>query len=242
MQTPFECPGSKSIRQPQPEFIKCPFCAYEVEIWTDEIKAICPKCKKTVLRDAQASCLEWCKYAKECVGDDTYNKFMQNRTGVFKNELLKELENYFGKDTKRINHAKKVMGYAEELLKCEKADLHIVIPASILHDVGIKIAEEKYGSAAGNLQEKEGPEIARKMLLKVGFNKEAIEEICEIIAHHHTPGKINTQNFKVLYDADWLVNLKDEVDANDKTKLKQMMDKVFLTNTGKKLAQEIYLV
>ena len=49
------------------------------------------------------------------------------------------------------------------------------------------------------------------------------------------------KNFKVLYDADWLVNLKDEVDTSDKERLKTMIDKVFLTDAGKKLAKKIYL-
>ena len=237
----FECPGSKNIRQPQPEYIKCPFCKAEVEIWTDEIKAKCPKCKETVAREAGLSCLEWCKYAKECVGDKVYNNYIANRAQTIRKELIKELEDYFGNDTKRINHAKKVLGYAEELLKEEKADWHIVIPASILHDVGIKAAERKYGSSAGNYQEELGPDIARKMLLNAGLKKEDIEEICQIIAHHHSPGKINTQNFKVLYDADWLVNLKDEVDTKDKEKLKKMIDKIFLTKSGKSLAEKTYL-
>lgn len=238
---PFECPGSKIIRQPQPEFIKCPFCSEEVEIWTDEIKATCPKCKKVIVRDQATSCLEWCSYAKECVGDEVYNNFMKNKAVTIKDKLIKELEDYFGKDTKRINHAKKVMGYAEELLKQEKADWHIVIPASILHDVGIKVAEEKYGSSAGHYQEKEGPVVARKILLKTGFTEKNIDEICEIIAHHHSPGKVNTQNFTVLYDSDWLVNLKDEFDTKDKEKLTKIIDKVFLTASGKELAKKIYL-
>ena len=74
----FECPGARAIRQPQPEFIPCPACRAEVEIWTDEIKAICPQCKKTVLRKQETSCLEWCKYAKECVGEEAYNNYMRN--------------------------------------------------------------------------------------------------------------------------------------------------------------------
>lgn len=238
---PFECPGSKTIRQPQPEFIKCPFCSEEVEIWTDEIKATCTKCKKVIVRDQGTSCLEWCSYAKECVGDEIYNNFMKNRAVTIKDKLIKELEDYFGKDAKRINHAKKVMGYAEELLKQEKSDWHIVIPASILHDVGIKVAEEKYGSSAGHHQEKEGPAVARGILLKIGLTKKNIDEICEIIAHHHSPGKVNTQNFKVLYDSDWLVNLKDEFDTKDKEKLTKIIDKVFLTASGKELAKKIYL-
>ncbi|MEW6170169.1 MAG: HD domain-containing protein, partial [Candidatus Omnitrophota bacterium] len=133
------------------------------------------------------------------------------------------------------------LGYVENLIKLENADWHIVIPASILHDVGIKKAESKYGSSAGNLQEKEGPAIAREILVKLGLKKQDVEEICEIIAHHHSPGKINTQNFKVLYDADWLVNLKDEVDLSDKEKLKKIIGRIFLTKTGQEKAKEIYL-
>lgn len=239
---PFECPGSQKIRQPQPENIKCPSCGQDLEIWTDEIQATCPRCKNKFMRSLEgASCLEWCKYAKECVGEDSFNKYMANRVVTIKQKLLQELKDYFGADTKRINHAKKVLEFAEDLLKEEKADWHIVVAASILHDVGIKAAEEKYGSSAGNYQEKEGPAIARKILLKVSLKKEDIKEICEIIAHHHSPGKVNTQNFKVLYDADWLVNLKDEVDTKDKAKLEKMIDKIFLTPEGNKLAKKTYL-
>ena len=154
--TLINCPGSDRFKQPRPEFIKCPFCKAEVEIWTDELSASCPSCKKTVSRQAEQSCLEWCKYAKECVGTQTYNKYLASRGVTIKDALLKELEEYFGPDTKRINHAKKVLGFAEELLQQEKADWHIVVPASILHDVGIKAAEKKYGSSAGHHQEREG--------------------------------------------------------------------------------------
>lgn len=237
----FECPGAQKFRKPQPEFIKCYFCAAEVEIWTDEVKATCPNCKKTVTRQQDLSCVDWCKYAKECLGTEVYNNYMKNKAVTMKDKLINELGDYFGSDIKRINHAKKVMSYAEELLRQEKAEWHIVIPASILHDVGIKVAEAKYGSNAGHYQEKEGPAIARKILLRAGLKKEDIEEICEIIAHHHSPGKINTQNFKVLYDADWLVNLKDEIDTKDRTKLQAIIDKIFLTNSGKILAEKIYL-
>lgn len=236
------CPGSQKFRQPQPESIKCPACSQEIEIWTDEIQVVCPNCKNTILRQQEgASCLDWCNYAKECVGEKTYNNYIKNKSITTKQKLIKELEEYFGDDTKRINHAKNVLDFAEELLRQERADWHIVIPASILHDVGIKAAEEKYGSSAGHYQEKEGPQIARRILLKLSFKKEDIEEICQIIAHHHSPGKVNTQNFKVLYDADWLVNLKDEVDIQDKNKLKKIINKVFLTDAGKKLAEKIYL-
>lgn len=175
------------------------------------------------------------------MGDNLYNKYLKNKTITIKEKLLKELEEYFGDDKKRINHAKSVMHFAEELLKEEGGDWHVVIPTGILHDIGIKEAEKKHGSAAGRYQEKEGPDVARKILLKMGLKKEDIEEVCQIIAYHHLPGKINTQNFKLLYDAEWLLNLKDESGTKDKAKLKKVIDKIFFTNTAKKLAEKIYL-
>lgn len=66
------CPGSRAIREPIPENIKCSTCGREVEIWTDELKASCPGCGSKVYRAQQASCIDWCSHAKECVGPETY--------------------------------------------------------------------------------------------------------------------------------------------------------------------------
>lgn len=68
------CPGSGSIRNPVPENIPCPQCGREVEIWTDEKKGVCPGCKTTVLRERKMSCIDWCPYAKECVGPEVYER------------------------------------------------------------------------------------------------------------------------------------------------------------------------
>ncbi len=157
-------------------------------------------------------------------------------------KLMKAMEAYFKGDTKRINHARRVTEYAEELLKRERGgDYPIVIGASVLHDIGIHQAQQKYGSTSGKYQEKEGPPIARRILARLGFEQNQIEEICEIIAHHHSPGKIVTKNFGILYDADWLVNLRDEYDIQDRDKLSNIIERVFLTPSGKALARETYL-
>ncbi|MDP2930038.1 MAG: HD domain-containing protein [bacterium] len=151
------------------------------------------------------------------------------------------MEAYFGSDARRINHAHNVTRYAEELMKQEGGDYTIIIGAGLLHDIGIHQAEKKYGSTAGKYQEIEGPPIAREILTRLTFAPKQIEEICEIIAHHHSPGIITTANFKILYDADWLVNLKDEYDTSDKAKLARVIDKLFLTERGRALARKIYL-
>ena len=75
----FECPGSKFIKKPYPTFIKCKRCGADVEIWTDEPKAECDKCGCVNMKEADKSCLDWCKYAKECVGEEAYNKHMASK-------------------------------------------------------------------------------------------------------------------------------------------------------------------
>lgn len=158
-----------------------------------------------------------------------------------KTAVATAMETYFGADQKRINHAHRVTGFVEELLKEESGDYHIVISAGLLHDIGIHEAERKHNSTAGKYQEKEGPAIAHEILTRLGFPEAQIDEICQIIGHHHSPGIINTRNFKILYDADWLVNLGDDFPTEDKARLSNTIDKLFLTPSGKALARKIYL-
>jgi len=182
------CPGQDK-RKVRPEPIICSSCGYDAEIFSDEIKARCPKCRQVLYREVLPTCVDWCKSAKECIGEQAYGNYIKNKSVLLKEKLLGQLKEYFGSDTKRINHARRVLDYAEDILRKEGGSWNIVVPAAILHDVGIKIAEQKYGSNAGHLQEKEGPPVAKKILLKLGFKKDEIEEICQIIGHHHSPGK-----------------------------------------------------
>ncbi|MBI5700531.1 HD domain-containing protein [Candidatus Saganbacteria bacterium] len=158
-----------------------------------------------------------------------------------KDKILKEMESYFGDDQKRINHAKRVLGYAEKIMEKEGGDPDIIYASAILHDIGIHAAGKKYGSTAGKYQEIEGPAIAEHLLAGIGFPADKVFEVKEIIGSHHTPGKINTINFKVIYDADWLVNLGDECNLSDEKRVKNAIDRIFLTQAGKNLAAETYL-
>lgn len=69
-----ECPGSKDIKNPSPEELSCGKCGASVEIWTDESETKCKSCGNTVTRIIGPTCLDWCAFAKECVGEDKYRK------------------------------------------------------------------------------------------------------------------------------------------------------------------------
>lgn len=71
-----DCPGSKRIKTPFPEEIRCP-CGDLVEIWSDETSAVCKTCGKKLTREMLNTCLDWCSMAKECVGEKKYKKYRQ---------------------------------------------------------------------------------------------------------------------------------------------------------------------
>jgi predicted RNA-binding Zn-ribbon protein involved in translation (DUF1610 family) len=207
----FNCPGSDSLRNPRPEEIACPSCGEAVEIWSDEAEARCPACGETVSRALPASCLNWCARARECIGPEKYDRLRPARPGPerkrLKDELLEAMREYFGGDEKRIRHAEAVTGYAEEILRGEPGSYPVVIAAAILHDIGIPAAEKKYGSSRHDYQEREGPPVARKIMEARGIEEAVIGEVCGIIARHHSPRERETDNFKIVYDADQIVNL-----------------------------------
>lgn len=155
--------------------------------------------------------------------------------------LISEMEKYFADDIKRINHAKSVLGYTEAILKNETGDENVVFPAAILHDIGIKECERKYNSVSGNLQEKEGPPIAEQILNKIGYPYEYTKEILDIIGSHHSPGKISSLNFQIVYEADWLANLGNDFQHLDLVKKEKIITNNFKTKTGLKLAKELFL-
>jgi len=89
----FNCPGSQRFKQPQPEIINCPFCADEIELWTDEAEAVCSTCKRNVTRESGNCCLDWCAYARGCVGEAAYDRYVQNKRKGVQYRERKEKEN-----------------------------------------------------------------------------------------------------------------------------------------------------
>ena len=69
------CPGTANLRTPTLSIKKCPRCGNEVEVFSNDVSVTCSTCGLVVYNDVM-SCVQWCKYAKECVGEETYAKIM----------------------------------------------------------------------------------------------------------------------------------------------------------------------
>ena len=65
-------------RPKTPEIIEkiCPQCGHEIELFTIDTQMPCEHCGFVAYNDT-LSCIQWCKYARKCVGDDTYEKMMK---------------------------------------------------------------------------------------------------------------------------------------------------------------------
>ena len=74
----FQCPGAARLRQPTIEEKVCPVCGNLIEIFSTDVTAACDKCGFVAYNDAQ-NCIEWCKYAKQCIGEELYNKLMRGK-------------------------------------------------------------------------------------------------------------------------------------------------------------------
>lgn len=99
-----------------------------------------------------------------------------------RNGTIGGMEAVFGTDAERIEHALKVLDFAETILAREPACREVVVAAAILHDIGMHEAERKHGSTAGRSQEVEGPPIARGIMERLGFAEDVIDHVCRIIA------------------------------------------------------------
>lgn len=157
------------------------------------------------------------------------------------NNLVFEMMKYYRNDPKQINHFIKVHAYAKLIAEEEylDKDLQLIVETvAYIHDIGIKNALAKYNSSVGKLQEKEGPDEARKMLTALGYQENVIERVCYIVAHHHTFEAIDGIDFQILVEADLLTNYYE--DNLPKDNILYSYDKIFRTETGKRIAAELF--
>ena len=237
-----KCPG-QDTRYWKPRDIfeaKCPKCGNEVEFFRDDTTRICKKCGHRFLNPGMDfGCASYCKYAEQCIGN-LPPELIAKKEDLLKDRVAIEMKCYFKQDFRRIGHATRVARYAEQIGKEEQGNLAVILTAAYLHDIGIKEAEQKHQTAA-RYQAEEGPQVAREILARVGAMEELIEEVCDIISHHHHPRAEETVNFKAVHDADTLVNLEEkQKDAQiEPEKLTGIVEKSFLTESGCNLAKKI---
>jgi len=232
-----QCPGQDS-RYWSGEAVfesSCPHCGQPVEFFKDDSQRTCRSCGRKLLNPKMDfGCASYCPYAEQCLGS-LPPELAAAKGGLFKDKVAAAMRTYFGSDSRRIRHAEAVAEQAESIGKAAAgADMMVVMACAYLHDIGIREAERKFSSSAARYQHSEGPPVARELLTALKARPEMIDEVCDIIGHHHTPREQETVNFKALYDADLIVNMAEQY--QEKPPTQERLDHLLglmLTEAGK---------
>ena len=174
------CPGSMAFSQPKIEIVRCPHCGDDAEVWTDEAEGKCRKCAHPVIRSNTQSCIDWCKYAKDCLGDEGHKKYQEMKTRLRKETLLQAANKLLPDDASR-QQARTRVEAAEQLLQREPtADPNVVLAAAALLDVTPSAAD---------------------ILHELGYPEGFVKEVCSIQNHLRAATTCAQVNFRIVQNA-----------------------------------------
>lgn len=160
----------------------------------------------------------------------------------FKEEVILKMIEFEKGCPKRIQHFLKVYEFAHIIASAEnmsEKERELLEIAAIVHDIGIRPSKEKYGYCNGKTQETEGPVYARKMFSEFkGISEEFIERVCYLIAHHHTYTNVDGLDYRILIEADFLVNAYE--DELDEEAILSARKRIFRTKAGTELLNTMF--
>ena len=156
-------------------------------------------------------------------------------------DLALHMITYYAVDPARIQHFIKVHSFAALIARQEGMDaatLEILEAAAYVHDIGIKPAEQTYGSSAGKYQEELGPAPARAMMLECGFTPAQADRVAYLVGHHHTLAQIDGIDYQILIEADYLANASENGYA--KEIIQRFLDRFCKTASGAQLLRAAF--
>lgn len=226
--------------------VNCSHCGSPMEFFRDDGYRRCRKCGKKVSNPKiSLGCAQWCEHARECLGYDPKEHAAEaenaEQTSLI-DRLVGAMKGVFGDDERRICHALMVLEWAEKIMKEDgaEADPKVVLSAAVLHDIGIREAERKYGSSMPKYQEIEGPPIAKGILEELRLDGDTVDHVLKIIANHHSAKDIDTMEFRIIWDADMIVNIHDERGGFTREGEPLNYEKRFRTAAGRRLAERMF--
>lgn len=231
------CPGSTAFAQPKIEIVRCLHCGGEAEVWSDEAEGACPKCGQTVIRTNRQSCVDWCKYARECLGEEKYKKYQDTKSCLRKEALLRAVQNSFGWDEKRKQHAKTALRYAEAILKEQPAaDPNIVVATIVLSVACERDTDSGAPPGTSGPSAEAGARGSQAVLEELNYPHGFVKQVCELIAAPPS-GLAENVNFRVIHDAWLLAERRAGPERPDAGARENAGIQDFLTPAGQRIAQ-----
>lgn len=217
--------------------VECPNCGSKMEFFKDETRRKCKNCGQYVLNPKMDfGCAAHCKFAKQCFGD-LPPELIKQKEDLFKDRVAVEMKIRLKNDFRRIGHASRVAAMVERLVGVEKAKPAVLFAAAYLHDVE-PVAR---GNNSPNIDQ-ENKSTSREILEKLDAPQELVEEVCSIIKDMDNPKDLDSQNLKLVHDAHLLASIQEKIKKSELINgdLSEMIDRDFLTDSGRNLARELF--
>ena len=141
-----------------------------------------------------------------------------------------------------IAHFMKVWAFAETIGKQEKLDAHtqqVLELAAVVHDIACPLCREKYGNTNGKNQELESSPLVEAFLSDLPVPSDDIQRISWLAAHHHTYENVDGLDYRILLEADFLVNADES--GYKIAAIKSAEKNIFRTPSGIRLLKSMYL-
>ena len=141
-----------------------------------------------------------------------------------------------------IAHFLKVWAMARTIGEREGLDSHtqeILELAAVVHDIACPLCREKYGNTNGKNQELESPPLVEAFFADLPVSRADIDRISWLVAHHHTYTDVEGIDYRILLEADFLVNAGES--SYERSVIENFRERVFRTAAGLQLLDSIYL-
>ena len=140
-----------------------------------------------------------------------------------------------------IDHFIRVWTYARTIAELEAldADTQLILEvAAITHDIACPLCREKYGNTNGKYQEEEGVPLVKAFLSDTGMTETQIARVAYLVGHHHTFNGIDGMDWQILIEADYIANATES--SHSETNVRNFIQKIMKTTSGKRLAQSVF--
>ena len=163
---------------------------------------------------------------------------MDNKTVA---DLMQKMIAYSDGNLHDIAHFIKVHSYArtigiqEGLLDYEQETVEL---AAIIHDIACPLCRIKYGNTNGKHQEEESAPLVREILEGIDIPEAMADRINYLVSHHHTYTNVDGIDYRILLEADFLVNADESNMSADA--ILNARSSFYETKTGIALLDSIY--
>lgn len=155
--------------------------------------------------------------------------------------LTEKMTAFYQGDVHDVFHFLKVHSFARTigLLEGLEPGMQATLEtAAVVHDIACPYCREKYGSASGNLQERESEALLRPFLEEFDLEDQQRERVIQLVSRHHTYTDVDGMDCQILLEADYLVNAGEGKQSPEA--IRTFRDKVFRTSSGIRLLNSLY--